>query len=85
MDIIQTIAEETQFEIVQINNVVSMLADGNTIPFIARYRKEKTKDLDEVQLRVIRDRFDYITDLESRKETVIKSIDDQGKLTDSLK
>ncbi|MBT6611505.1 MAG: RNA-binding transcriptional accessory protein [Deltaproteobacteria bacterium] len=84
MNITQTIAVETALSEKQITNVINMLNDGNTIPFMARYRKENTDNLDEVQLRLIRDRFEYISELEHRKEVVLKSIDEQGKLTDEL-
>ncbi len=85
MDIIQTITSETNLTASQVSNVIALLNEGNTIPFIARYRKEKTNDLDEVQLRNIRDRFEYITELEGRKGVVLHSIEEQGKLTDKLK
>ena len=84
MNITETIATETALSEKQITNVINMLKDGNTIPFIARYRKENTDNLDEVQLRLIRDRFEYISELEQRKEVVLKSIDEQDKLTDEL-
>jgi len=84
MNITATIASETALSEKQITNVINMLDDGNTIPFIARYRKENTDNLDEVQLRLIRDRFEYISELEHRKEVVLKSIDEQDKLTDEL-
>jgi len=84
MNITQTIAIETALSEKQITNVINILNDGNTIPFMARYRKENTDNLDEVQLRLIRDRFEYISELEHRKEVVLKSIDEQGKLTDEL-
>ncbi len=84
MNITETIATETALSEKQITNVINMLNDGNTIPFIARYRKENTDNLDEVQLRLIRDRFEYISELEQRKEVVLKSIDEQDKLTDEL-
>lgn len=84
MNITATIAAETALSTNQVTNVINMLDDGNTIPFIARYRKEQTNNLDEVQLRLIRDRFEYISDLEHRKEVVLKSIDEQGKLTAEL-
>lgn len=85
MDIIQTISSDTKIETLQIQQVVNLLSDGNTIPFIARYRKEVTGGLDEVQIRTIRDRFDYLTELEDRKGVILKSIEEQGKLTDELK
>ena len=61
-----------------------MLDEGNTVPFIARYRKEKTGSLDEVQIRDIMERWQYIQNLEQRKEEVIRLIEEQGKLTDEL-
>ncbi|MFY1049331.1 Tex family protein [Apilactobacillus sp. 1-1-2] len=69
----------------QISAVISMLEDGNTVPFIARYRKERTGSLDEVQIREIADANTKITNLESRKEEVLRLIEEQGKLTDELK
>jgi uncharacterized protein len=69
----------------QIDNVLEMLSEGATIPFMARYRKERTGSLDEVQLRAISDRFTYLIELNKRKETVLESIASQGKLTDKLK
>jgi protein Tex len=85
MDIIQTITAETHLATNQVRSVISLLDDGNTIPFIARYRKEKTEDLDEVQIRSIRDRYEYITELEERKTVVLNSIEEQDKLTDELR
>ncbi len=85
MEIIQTIAKDTTINPVQIEKVIGLLNDGNTIPFIARYRKEVTGNLDEVQIRTIRDRYEYVTELEDRKQVILKSIDEQGKLTDDLK
>lgn len=69
----------------QISAVISMLEDGNTVPFIARYRKERTGSLDEVQIREIADANTKITNLEKRKEEVLRLIEEQGKLTDKLK
>ncbi|WKN29480.1 RNA-binding transcriptional accessory protein [Apilactobacillus kunkeei] len=69
----------------QISAVISMLEDGNTVPFIARYRKERTGSLDEVQIREIADANTKITNLENRKEEVLRLIDEQGKLTEKLK
>jgi protein Tex len=84
MDITRIIAAEAGLDTRQVQNVVDLIADTNTIPFIARYRKEKTGNLDEVQLRLVRDRWEYLTELESRKETVLKSIAEQGALTDEI-
>jgi protein Tex len=68
----------------QVNNVIFLLNDGNTVPFIARYRKEQTGALDEVQIRHILERWEYIQNLEQRKEEVLRLIDEQGKLTKEL-
>lgn len=83
--IFQTIAEKLTLSSRQVQTVASMLDDGATIPFIARYRREKTGELDEDQLRSIRDELDFQRLLENRKETILKTIDDQDKLTDELK
>jgi uncharacterized protein len=64
--------------------VVELLAEGNTVPFIARYRKERTGGLDEVQIRTIEERRTYLLELEERRVAVIASIREQGKLTDEL-
>ncbi|WP_195854357.1 Tex family protein [Aerococcus tenax] len=69
----------------QIENVITMLNEGNTVPFIARYRKERTGSLDEVAIQSIQEAYDYQEHLEERKETIIKAVDEQGKLTDALK
>ncbi|MCY3059692.1 RNA-binding transcriptional accessory protein [Aerococcus urinae] len=69
----------------QIVNVITMLNEGNTVPFIARYRKERTGSLDEVAIQSIQEAYEYQEHLEERKETILKAIDDQGKLTDSLR
>jgi len=78
------ITEESGLKPFQIENTVALLREGATIPFIARYRKERTGELDEVVLRDIEDRFSYYTELEERKLTVLRSIEDQGKLTPEL-
>jgi len=69
----------------QIEKTVKLLSDGATIPFISRYRKEVTGGLDEVQIAAIKEQFDKITELQKRKETVLKSIEEQEKLTPELK
>ncbi len=79
------IAKELDLPVRSVKAVIELLADGNTIPFIARYRKEATGSLDEVALRAIQDANDRWTALESRKQTVLKSIAEQGKLSESLK
>ncbi len=78
------ITEESGLKPFQIENTVALLREGATIPFIARYRKERTGELDEVALRDIEDRFSYYTELEERKLTVLRSIEEQGKLTPEL-
>lgn len=78
------IASEQSLSLKQVKSVISLLEDGNTVPFIARYRKEMTGALDEVQIRDISERWQYIQNLEQRKEEVIRIIDEQGKLTDEL-
>ncbi|MBB2483508.1 RNA-binding transcriptional accessory protein [Bacillus sp. APMAM] len=78
------LAVELKFSSKQINTVISLLDEGNTVPFIARYRKEMTGALDEVQIRAIMERWTYIQNLEQRKEEVIRLIGEQGKLTDEL-
>jgi protein Tex len=68
----------------QVKSVISLLNEGNTVPFIARYRKEMTGALDEVQIRNIQERWQYIQNLEQRKEEVLRTIAEQGKLTEEL-
>lgn len=81
---LQTIAVDTKVKPHQVEAVIKLLEDGNTVPFIARYRKEVTGSLDEVQIKSIEDRYHYIQQLENRKEEVIRLIDEQGKLTEEL-
>ncbi len=83
--IIQQTAKELQLSLKQIRTTVELLDEGNTIPFIARYRKEMTGELDENQLRDIEERVGYLRNLEERKREVIRIIDEQGKLTGELK
>ena len=82
---IKSIAKELTIKENQIRNVIALLDEGNTVPFIARYRKEQTGALDEVQIRDIQDKWQYMQNLESRKEEVIRLIEEQGKLNDELK
>jgi len=84
-ELLQTVAKEQNLNFKQVNNVISLLEEGNTLPFIARYRKEQTGALDEVQIRDIMERWQYIQNLEQRKEEVIRIIEEQGKLTVELK
>lgn len=84
MNIIETLANEFGVKIHQIENTVKLLDDGNTIPFIARYRKEATGSLDDQILRSISDRLDYLRSLEEQKEKVMASITEQGAMTAEL-
>ncbi|MDU4694983.1 MAG: Tex family protein [Paenibacillus sp.] len=82
--IIAQIAKELGLSLKQVRTTIGLLDEGNTIPFIARYRKEMTGELDENQLRSIEERTQYLRNLEERKREVIRIIDEQGKLTDEL-
>jgi len=83
--IIERISAELAIPVQNVTNTVALLGEGNTVPFIARYRKEVTGSLDEVAIRSIEERLAYLRNLEERKEAVIRSIDEQGKLTDELR
>ena len=83
-EMFRLIAEELNLKTIQVSNTIELLDDGNTVPFIARYRKEVTGSLDENQIRAIEDRIQYLRALEARKETILKSIEEQGKLTPEL-
>lgn len=80
-----TIAKELQVRDSQVEQALTLLAEGNTVPFIARYRKEATGGLDDAQLRYIEERNTYLVELAERKQAVLESIEAQGKLTDELK
>jgi uncharacterized protein len=80
----QLIAAELKLPLHQVSAAVTLLDDGNTIPFIARYRKEVTGGLDEVQIRLIQERLEYLRKLAERREAVLAEIAEQGKLTDEL-
>jgi uncharacterized protein len=82
---IATITAELNLTIKQVQAAVTLLDEGATVPFIARYRKEATGSLDEVALTTIRDRLTQLQDLDKRRETILRSVEDQGKLTDELK
>ena len=84
MDILQIIADELNVKYTQVENAVKLIDEGNTIPFIARYRKEVTGGLSDEDLRSLYERLNYLRNLEERKEEVRKSIEDQGKLTDEI-
>lgn len=81
---LQIIAKDAKVEPKQAKAVIGLLEEGNTVPFIARYRKEMTGSLDEVQIKAVEDRYHYIQQLETRKEEVLRLIDEQGKLTEEL-
>ena len=86
MNLIETkIAKELNLKPFQVENAVKLIDEGNTIPFIARYRKEQTGELTDVQLRELDEKLTYLRNLEKRKEEVIRLIDEQGKLDDELK
>lgn len=78
------IAKDVNVKPSQADAVIKLLEDGNTVPFIARYRKEATGSLDEVQIKAVEDRYHYIQQLEQRKGEVLRLIEEQGKLTDEL-
>lgn len=85
MNMIETLASEFNLKLSQVENTVALIDEGNTIPFIARYRKEVTGGLSDVVLRDLDERLTYLRNLEERKEEVIRLIEEQGKLTDELK
>ena len=82
--IVNKIAEELGVKYTQVENAVKLIDEGNTIPFIARYRKEVTGGLSDEQLRELGERLTYLRNLETRKQEVVKSIEEQGKLTDEI-
>jgi len=86
--IVNTIAAELSTEKAtqesQVKAAIELLDGGATVPFISRYRKEVTGGLDDTQLRQLEERLKYLRELEQRRETILKSIQDQGKLTDEL-
>ena len=83
-DLVPALAEELGLAPASVRAVLELLGQGNTVPFIARYRKEKTGGLDEVQIRAIEERQAYRAELEDRRAAVLASITEQGKLTDEL-
>jgi uncharacterized protein len=85
LDIVKSVAGELGLPEKSVENTVKLLDDGNTVPFIARYRKEMTGELDETQIRRIEEQVGYYRNLEQRKEEVIRLIDEQGKLTEEIK
>ncbi|KNF09628.1 transcriptional accessory protein [Gottschalkia purinilytica] len=85
MDIVSQLVKELNLKQFQVENTIKLIDEGNTIPFIARYRKEQTGELSDVVLRDLYERLTYLRNLENRKEEVIRLIEEQGKLTDELK
>ncbi len=85
MDILKALIDEFKLKPYQVKNTVELLDEGNTIPFIARYRKEQTGELQDIVIRELSNRLTYLRNLETRKEEVIRLIDEQGKLTEELK
>lgn len=85
LNIPRLLSEELSLTLSQVANALELFAEGGTVPFIARYRKERTGEMNEIQLRDLQERFDYLTELEERKAAIIQSISEQGKLTDELK
>ncbi|MBP1756242.1 MAG: ydcI [Firmicutes bacterium] len=85
MDILKQLKEELGIRLEQVEATVKLIDEGNTIPFIARYRKEVTGSLDDEQLRNLHERLQYLRNLEEKKSQVLSSIDEQGKLTEELK
>ncbi len=84
-DIIPLLIEETGLLKNQVAQTVALLEEGSTVPFIARYRKEATGELDEVQIRELQERLAYFKELDERRQTILKSIEEQGKLTAELR
>ena len=85
MDIAKKIAEELKIQVWQVEAVIKLIDEGNTIPFIARYRKERHGTLNDEQLRNLEERLTYLRNLEERKQTVLANIEEQGKLTAELR
>ncbi|MFZ0577924.1 MAG: Tex-like N-terminal domain-containing protein, partial [Psychrobacillus psychrotolerans] len=81
---LQLVSKDTGVKSSQAEQVIKLLEEGNTVPFIARYRKEQTSSLDEVQIKAVEDRYNYIQQLEQRKEEILRLIEEQGKLTEEL-
>src|SRR4051794_23415171 len=83
--ILGRISKEAGVSAKQVSVTVTLIEDQATVPFIARYRKEATQNLDEVQIRTIAERHEYYKELLARRETILRSIEEQGKLTDELR
>jgi uncharacterized protein len=85
MSYAEKIAGELGLRVPQVRAALELLGEGNTIPFIARYRKEATGELDEVQIRDVRDRHEYLSELDDRRRAILQSVEEQGKLTPELR
>ena len=81
----QVLAQELSRAPHHVKNALELLAEGATVPFIARYRKERTGEMDETELRQLLDRHTYLTELKARQQTILEVIEQQGKLTPALK
>ncbi|HVZ39980.1 MAG TPA: Tex family protein [Candidatus Kapabacteria bacterium] len=85
LDIVQLIAGELSLQPANVRSALDLFAEGGTIPFIARYRKERTGEMNEIELRALHERHTYLTELAERKRAILESIAEQGKLTDELR
>ncbi len=85
LNLVALLAAELSLKPSQIQAALDLFAEGGTVPFIARYRKERTDSMDEIQLRLLSERFAYLTELQDRKKAILESIDSQGKLTPELR
>lgn len=85
LNLVQVLAQELSLKISQVQSALELFAEGATVPFIARYRKERTGEMDETQLRRLSERHAYLTEIEDRKATILAEIEQQGKLTDALR
>lgn len=83
--LLQLVADELSLKLGAVKRTIELLEEGNTVPFIARYRKEQTGGLDETEIKAIQDHWHYAVQLEERKQEVIRLIEQQGKLTEELK
>ena len=85
MDIVLELSNELNIDKKYVEAVISLLDEGCTVPFIARYRKDVTNSLEDVEIRKLEERLNYLRNLEARKEAILESIESQGKLTPQLK
>ena len=85
LPLVKLVSSQLQISEKQVKNTIQLLQDGATIPFISRYRKEMTGDLDEVSVGAIKDVFEKLSELQKRKETIISTIEELGKMTNDLR